>query len=288
MTNGIAGIQYFLKLSVYRLFNLTYCKAMKINKLILIVFIGITNFSFGQEVVNTSFTNGEKLTYIASFYMSSLWTDIAEINMEVSEVNTKTQELYRLKCVASTYQSWDSYFKIRDLYESYVDKVTVKPYLFKRQVDEGGYILNIKYLFKWNSLIAKATIQKRTNPEKELEVKISPNTYDLVSVLYMIRNVDFSTKKPGDLMKINVLIDAKEEIVTVKYRGKESVNVAGMGNKECYKLSVALKDESILKGKDLNNIWLTADKNRVPVLIKAEIPVGSVQIRLANTTGLKN
>ena len=49
----------------------------------------------------------------------------------------------------------------------------------------------------------------------------------------------------------------------------------------CYKLSVSLKDEKILKGKDLNNIWLTADAKRVPVLIKAEIPVGSIQVRIA-------
>jgi len=261
---------------------------MKIHILYFAILFVFSNFSVAQEINNTSFAGGEKLTYIASFYMSSLWTDLAEINMEVSDITTKTQELYRLKCVASTYQAWDSYFKIRDLYESYVDKKTVKPYLFKRSVDEGGYILNIKYVYKWKSQMVNATIQKRTNPEKVQEVKILPNTYDLVSVLYMIRNIDYSAKKPGDLMRINVLIDAKVEVVTVKYRGTETINVAGMGNKLCYKLSVALKDDSILKGKDLNNIWLTADKNKIPALIKAEIPVGSVQIRLSNSSGLRN
>ena len=241
-----------------------------------------------QDVTNTSFSNGEKLKFIASYYMSSLWTDIAEINMEVSEVKTSSQELYRLKCTASTFTAWDSFFKIRDLYESYVNKTNVKPYLFKRSVDEGGYTMNIKYIYKRKSQLVNATIQKRTHPEKKVEVKISQNTYDLVSVLYMIRNIDLSTKKVGDIIKVSVLIDAKEEVVTIKYKGTETVNVAGIGNKKCYKLAISLKDDAILKGRDTNNIWLTADKNMVPVLIKAEIPVGSVQIRLASASGLRN
>jgi hypothetical protein len=43
-----------------------------------------------------------------------------------------------------------------------------------------------------------------------------------------------------------------------------------------------------MKNKSTNNIWLTADKNRVPVYIKADIPVGSIQVRLIEASGLRN
>ena len=258
------------------------------KKIIVILFLLGIKTGISQNVTNSSFQSGESLKFIASYYMSSLWTDLAEINMEVSEVKTSSQELYRLKCTASTYQAWDSYFKIRALYESYVDKVSVKPYLFKRSIDEGGYKKNIKYVYKWNSGIVNVTTQRKTNPEQKSQINIADQTYDLVSILYMIRNLDFTAKKPGDIIKIKVLIDAKEEIVSVKYSGKETINVSNYGKKVCYKLSVALKDDKILKGKDTNNIWLTADKNMVPVLIKAEIPVGSIQVRLDEMKGLRN
>ncbi len=241
-----------------------------------------------QKIQNNAFQSGESLRFIASYYMSSLWADLAEINMEVSTIKTSSQELYRLKCTAATFESWDSYFKIRDLYESYVDKESVKPYLFKRSIDEGGYKKNIKYIYKWNSGLVNATVQRKTDAEQKFNVSISNETFDLVSVLYMIRNIDFRTKKPGDIIKIKVLIDAKEEIVSVKYSGIEVINVVNYGKKSCYKLSISLKDEKILKGKDMNNIWLTADKNMVPVLIKAEIPVGSIQVRLVEMKGLRN
>lgn len=252
------------------------------KKVITIVLLAIiVSVLQAQTVTNTAFKSGEKLTFVASYYMSSLWTDLAEITMQVSTVKTSSRELYRLKCAASTYQAWDSYFKIRDLYESYVDKTTVKPLLYKRSIDEGGYKKNVKYVYKWKSGIVNATVQKRTHPETKSEIKISDETYDLVSVLYMIRNLDYASMKVGDILKIKVLIDAKEEAVAVKYRGTETINVANLGKKNCHKLSVSLKDDSILKGKDLNNIWLTADQNKVPVLIKAEIPVGSIQVRLS-------
>jgi len=246
------------------------------------------NAVHAQKVTNKAFKSGEKLRFVASYYMSSLWTDLAEINMEVSDVKTSSREFYRLKCTGKTYQSWDSFFKIRDLYESYVDKASVQPFLFKRSIDEGGYAKDIKYVYKWNSGKVQVTSQRRSKPEKKYEINLNNDTYDLVSVIYMIRSINFNTKKPGDIIKIKVLIDAKEEFIMVKYLGKEDMDVAEYGKKECYKLSVSLKDDRILKGKDTNNIWFTADKNKVPVFIKAEIPVGSIQLRLVEMSGLRN
>jgi len=261
---------------------------MKRSILTIVIILSLSTFCEAQKVINTSFKSGESLKYVASYYMSSLWADLAEINMEVSDMKTSTQDLYRLKCTASTYQSWDSYFKIRDLYESYVDKIDVKPYLFKRSVEEGTYKKNAKYVYKWKSGIVSATIQRMADPEYKMDIDIAADTYDIVSVLYLIRTMDFSKKKTGEITKIKVMFDEKEEIVTIKYAGIETINIAKYGRKECHKLSISLKDDTVLKGKDSNNVWFTTDKNMVPVLIKAEIPVGSVQIRLVEMAGLKN
>ena len=73
--------------------------------------------TIGQN--NNAFKAGEKLTFSASYNMSGILTDIAEVKMETSAVNTNGTTLYRLKCSAATYSNFDSFFKIRDLYESY-------------------------------------------------------------------------------------------------------------------------------------------------------------------------
>lgn len=258
----------------------------------LLVLLGFFVLANGQNVINNSFKENEKLKFVASYYMSGLWSDIAELKMEVSKVNTKNSSLFRLKCTANTYTSWDSFFKIRDLYESYVDMKTIKPFLFNRMIDEGGYVKSVKYVYKRKSGVVEAKIKRGNAKERSLDVDVSDDAYDLVSILYYVRNLDLDKLSVGQEIKVKLLVNSKynvnEEIVTVKYKGIEKIKVDNYGKLKCHKLSINLKDEEVLKGKDSNNIWFTADENKVPVLIKAEIPVGSVQIRLVEMTGLRN
>ena len=60
---------------------------------------------------NNAFQAGEKLVLTASYNMSGLMTELAEVRMETSEVNTSKVTLLRLKCTATTYSKWDNFFK---------------------------------------------------------------------------------------------------------------------------------------------------------------------------------
>ena len=100
---------------------------------------------------NNAFHADEKLTFTAGYSMSGIMTDFAQITMETSSVKTKSATLLRLKCKATTYSKWDNYFKIRDLYESYVSPSNITPYLYKREIDEGGYYKFVKYNFNHKS-----------------------------------------------------------------------------------------------------------------------------------------
>jgi len=85
--------------------------------------------SYAIKSQNYAFEAGEKLTYTASYNMSGILTDIAEVIMETSEAKTSKATLLRLKCTATTYSKWDNFFKIVDLYESYVNPKNLTPYL---------------------------------------------------------------------------------------------------------------------------------------------------------------
>ena len=67
-------------------------------------------------------------------------------------------------------------------------------------------------------------------------------------------------------------------------KGKEFIDVANSGTRECYKLSIGFGGSEIEDIKGGKYIWITADNDRLPALIKANIPVGNVQIRLSNFT----
>ena len=92
----------------------------------------IITFNFSISAQNNAIAAGEKLTFTASYNMSGILTDLAEVTMETNEVKTSKSTLLKLKCTAVTYSKWDNFFKIRDLYESYVNPKTLTPYLYNR------------------------------------------------------------------------------------------------------------------------------------------------------------
>ena len=113
-----------------------------------VLIIGVLFLAFYSNGQNTTIPFGEKLVFTASYYMSGLLTDIAQVTMETSKIKTSSSTLMRLKCTAATFSNFDSFFKVRDLYESYISPTSLTPYLYKRDINEGGYYKFMQYKYR--------------------------------------------------------------------------------------------------------------------------------------------
>jgi uncharacterized membrane protein YciS (DUF1049 family) len=251
----------------------------------LILFVTVT--IQGQ---NNTIAAGEKLTFTASYNMSGLLTDLAQVTMETSAVKTSKNILLRLKCKAKTFTKWDNFFKINDLYESYVSSNSLKPYLYKREINEGNYYKFMKYTYNHKSQTVKSLKRKRRKDgtfwEENKTLNIGSKTLDLVTTLYHIRNLDIAKATIGSSDTFPVLLDNEEHIIRITLLGKETINTK-IGKKECYKLAISMHADNILKGNNSNLLWLTTDANKIPVYAKFKIAVGSGELRIQSATGLK-
>ena len=252
------------------------------KKIILLVLTVILASSFSSDS-SQPIKSGEILVYAGSYNMSGLMTQIAQVTMSTENVTTSKNNYLHLSCELSTYTKWDSFFKIRDVYESFVNPLTLKPSLYKRSIDEGGYTKKEKYVFKGTNV--KSTVTKRKRPETQKSFSIGGNTQDVISLLYKVRTIDFSKFKIGQTQSMMIVFDEKEIPVTLKFMGNETVSAGNLGKKECYKISIGAKTDA-LRGKDKNLIWLTADSKKIPALLKFSIPVGTGQLRLTSATGI--
>ena len=251
-----------------------------------IFFILTVTLAFnGLAQTNKSVKSGEKFVYAASYNMSGLMTQLAQVTMETETVKTSKNTLLHLSCQASTFSKWDSFFKIRDLYEAYVNPQTLKPSLYKRDIVEGSYTKKEKYIFKNDGRTIESTLTKKNMQPVKKTFDVGGSTQDAISTLYQLRNIDFNKFKAGQIKTFTVIFDEKEMLVSAKYMGKETVAAGNLGRKQCYKISIAAKTQA-LKGTDKNIIWLTADNARVPALIKFSIPVGTGQLTLTNASGI--
>ena len=166
---------------------------------------------------------GEKLVFTGSYNMSGLMTQLAQVTMSTENITTAKNTYLHLSCELSTYSKWDSFFKIRDLYESYVNPTTLKPSLYKRNIDEGGWTKKEKYVFKGNTV--NSTSKKRNRPETQNTFTIGSSTQDVISLLYTVRTMDLSKFKVGQTQNLMIVFDEKQIPVTLKYMGKETISV---------------------------------------------------------------
>ncbi|MDG1729761.1 MAG: DUF3108 domain-containing protein [Algibacter sp.] len=251
--------------------------------MIRISFLLLFLISISLNAQNNAVGAGEKLTYTASYNMSGILTDLAEVTMETSAVKTSKATLLRLKCKATTYSKWDSFFKIRDLYESYVNPNTLKPYLYNRDINEGGYYKNVKYTFSHKTKTVKTVQKKKSGWEQKKTVSIGSDTKDIISTLYTIRTFDFNNLSSGTNKIFTILFDREEVKARVTYLGKETISTA-LGRKACYKIALGSASSNTVSG----TLWLTADENKIPVYGKFKIPVGTGELKIKSASGLKN
>ena len=179
--------------------------------------------------------------------------------------------------------SW--FFKVRDRYESFIDKDKLIPYKFVRDVNEGGYTKNI--VIEFDQINQKAHVNNiKHNTQKVIETR--PNVQDMVSTFYYLRdNMDMSALKVGDEVKTDMFFDEENYGFKIKYLGEETVRTK-FGKIKCLKFRPYVMAGRVFKEEESLTLWVSADKNKVPIRIKADLAVGSLRADLDAFKGLKH
>jgi hypothetical protein len=235
-----------------------------------------------------AFREGEKLEYEIYYNLGPVWLNAGYVRFEVKPKAYQGRNVYHLDGYGASYKGYDWIFKVRNRYQSYIDKESLKPLWFRSVTSEGGLEGDNICIFEhqgnrifsdtWNT---ERVLQKDTIPVK-------PCTFDLISIIYLVRNMNFAGLKTGDSVAIRTFINNESQDLFIRYMGKENINNRDHKRYRCIKLSVFLGEGTIFKsGEDLT-VWLTNDKNRMPVLIEARIRVGSIKIFLKSAKGLRN
>ena len=230
------------------------------------------------SVTNNSFQVGEKLRYRITYG----FVDAGEAVLEVKSTTKKgsgSRELLHVKGTGKTLGGFNAVYKVNDTYESYIDKKGVFPWTFVRRVDEGGYKINQDYTFKQDKL-------KVDNGDGK-EFTIPVGIQDMISSFYYARTLNFKNAKKGDIYEFKCFMDDKVWPLKVKYVGDEVIHIR-KGKFNCKKFVPVVQTGRYFKSENDVNFWVTNDENRIPILIRAKIPVGTVKLHLVEWSGLKH
>ena len=238
-------------------------------------------FNFSNAQNDMAFKTGEWFKYKLSY---SGWFKAGEATVNLNE-DLNNNQLLHAKMIGKSTGAVNLFFKVHDRYESYFHKKNIKPYRFIRNINEGGYTKNIEILFDQTTKVAKVNNFKKKSSK---DFSFNENSQDMVSVFYYLRN--FFRKDDLDKnneIAIDMFFDSENYSLKIKYLSTEIINT-NFGKILCHKIQPYVQSGRVFKKDESLTMWISADKNRIPMRIKADLLVGSVRIDLDSFSNLNH
>lgn len=217
---------------------------------------------------NVAFQSGESVTFYVFYTLAGIWVHAGNVNFTTTRTNLNNKPVYHVVGTGSTLPSYDWIYRVRDRYETYIDTGTLLPYRFVRHVEEGDYRKDEIVTFDRAA---------NTATSKAGTFKVPGCVQDVLSEVYMARNINFNNYKKGDLIPFDLFLDDEVFNMYIRYLGKEVIKTR-YGKFRCIKFKPLLLKGTIFEGGEKMTVWVTDDANRLPIRIESPITVGSIKV----------
>ncbi|RIW17505.1 DUF3108 domain-containing protein [Algoriphagus lacus] len=247
-----------------------------------------TTLALGQNgPKNSAFTFGEELQFEVTYG----WLSLAEAKLQVSRrtINEASRPHYKIDAFGKTKGAATIFGRVNDNWGTHLDTGTLLPSLSYRHIEEGKYRKHEKVYFDQINRKAKMELYDRDNRvlKDTKEFKLPGQVQDLVSGFYFLRTMDLSNLKKGQSILITGFFDKEIYNLKLIYEGTEQIETS-LGLKDTYIFSPLMPQNKLFRGDYPVKVWVTKDQNKIPVKIKADLFIGSLNIDISSAKGLRN
>jgi len=221
----------------------------------------------GALAVETPETLRERLV----FHISWLGVRAGKARLDLVESGEN-----RLIRSSARSDDWVSvFYRVRDDAESILDG-DGRPIRFRIQQREGRYRSNKETLFSLSEIIYRDYRKKR---EKRIDPEGRP-MYDVLSAFNTLRQRPLVV---GTTEYLDICDSGKAYRLEVKILRKDTIEVRDT-EVPAIVVEPVFRSDGLFRSTGKTNIWLSDDDQRVPLLMKTEVLIGSVVAELADGT----
>ncbi|HQQ94007.1 MAG TPA: DUF3108 domain-containing protein [Bacteroidia bacterium] len=224
---------------------------------------------------NSAFREGEELKYRLHYGLINAGEAVLEVRPQLKEFGGR--KVYHIIGKGYTTGTTDWFFKVRDRYETYLDRDALLPWYFVRRVDEGGFRFNQDYVFDHFS--------NKVDIGNNQKVDIPSGVQDMVSAFYAARNLDLSKAREGDVYSLTCFMDKEIWPLKIRFIGREVLKT-DIGALHCMVFRPVVQKGRVFKQDEDLTVWISDDLNRIPVCVEAKILVGSVKMEISSFRNL--
>ena len=232
---------------------------------------------------------GEKLHYRLS-YRAALFpnTEVAKVSIHTTETTLDGQPAYKVHGIGETAKAFNWIFPVRDIYTIWVDPATLRTRRFDSDIKEGSYTRRSTFIYDWHNNKVHTRWRKREQAEQLRTMEITEQCMDAISLYFNMRSVDDSLIRDGYAEDLGLVLEDTLQYLKFRYEGREVKKIKHLGkfNTLKFRCKIATSDGYAFKDGTEFEVWISDDKNKIPLYIKSPIRVGSVQAYLSSYEGL--
>lgn len=208
------------------------------------------------------------------------------INKQAGTVTIETRkdgnDYYSSELIGRSAGWADPFFSVRDTLRATINKSTLEPVFYEKIAREGGDYKHdvIRYTRNGEKVTGKCTRDRQRKKERSVTkidttLQATGMTLDILSAFYYMRHLDYSRMKAGEAATATIFSGQRKETLRITYHGTERVQ---LDNKHilCYYITFTFTGSNGKKSSDDMYAWISVDSARIPLKMKGNLPVGSV------------
>lgn len=175
----------------------------------------------------------------------------------------------------------NNFYKVDDRNEAWIDAEDLSSHGYFKRLSEGGHFINEWVVFDLPAKRYYGSKMTRKGQVAHFEGMLEYAVNDVLSALYRLRTMELKT---GSSMNMDVN-SKKNWRLSVKAQKTEKIETA-YGKKKCLLVEPMVGEEGLFVSKAGKRmlVWITQDELKLPMMLKAEIFIGSVTAKLVSRT----
>ena len=214
-----------------------------------------------QQLMAKDFGN-ETLNYEIVYHWGVIWKHAADATLSLRKTSTG----YNAQLTGKT-RSWaDKVYPVRDTLKCTMD-ANLRPQRYEKMTHEKDYYARdvIKFSYHYSNTNAHCT-RYRKSGTTSIDLSAKAQAYDMLSVFYMLRNLDYDELTRNKNYTTVVFSGKLKEYLTINYKGVESIKMRDGSKRQAHRISFKFTQKGGKQSSDDINVWMSTDASRIPLL----------------------
>lgn len=221
----------------------------------------------------------ETLHYQVVFHWGVIWKHAANATLTINRRGAG----YHAELSGRTVSWANTFYPVRDTLRVNM-RSNFTPTRYEKCTHEKDYYARDVVNFATSGGITRANCH-RYRPDKptaHVNLATSGQAYDMLSVFYMLRNLDFKAMPKGKRYTTCIFSGKRKETLTIRYVGTSQVTLRNGTKRQGYHVRFSFTQDGRKKSSNDMDCWVSTDASRVPLMLSGKLHFGEIKAYLAN------